>query len=164
MERQRSLRQIHAMKKLRNALLMIAILLLVPPVVFFSVAIFSGISLSQSLQFVLEQYLVRKQNLLLSGIISCVPLLFLGLVLWLISRYAKNDKLLNSLSFGGFCGIFIVSVWINIEFWPNYLPSRVYPGFPHGLEFVIGPLFFAPIAMGLGMVIAWVLTRKPEQR
>ncbi|NNE09207.1 MAG: hypothetical protein HKN20_11655, partial [Gemmatimonadetes bacterium] len=47
----------------------------------------------------------------------------------------------------------------NFDFWPAFLPSRVYPGFPHGLEFIIGPGVFAPIGMLLGVLTVWVSQR-----
>lgn len=143
-----------------TALSMLLTILLIPPVIFILVGIFSDMSVGSVLSALLEQYTQSKRNLLLIGLFACLPLLLISLVLWLHKRFGGAAALRPILTRSGFLGIFLITVWVNFEFWPDYLPERVYPGFPHGLEFVIGPLFFAPIAMAACMLVAWLVARK----
>ena len=53
----------------------------------------------------------------------------------------------------------LLLVWANAEAWPLYLPGRAFPGFPHGLELIIVPLFFVPVAMVFGTVAGGVVGR-----
>jgi hypothetical protein len=55
--------------------------------------------------------------------------------------------------------IFLVTAFVNYEFWSQYLQSRAFLGFPHGMELVIGPLFFAPIGVVIALVVAWSVLR-----
>lgn len=143
-----------------TTLIMLLTIVLIPPLVFILVGLFSDMSFSSVLGALLEQYTQRKRNLLLIGLFACLPLLLIGLVLWLHKRFGGSASLRPVLAWSGFTGISLITLWINFEYWPAYLPGRVYPGFPHGLEFVIGPLFFAPIAMAVCMLVAWLAARK----
>jgi hypothetical protein len=60
---------------------------------------------------------------------------------------------------GGAVPIMLVTAFVNYEFWPRYVPSRAFLGFPHGLEFVIGPLFFAPVGVLIWLIVVWILLR-----
>jgi hypothetical protein len=55
--------------------------------------------------------------------------------------------------------IVLVTVFVHLEYWPSWLPARQFLGFPHGLEFVIGPFVFAPVGVLLGYVTAWLIAR-----
>jgi hypothetical protein len=143
-----------------TVLIMLLAILLVPPLVFLLVGISSDMPASSVLSALIEQYTQKKRNLLAIGSFACLPLLLIPLVLWLYKRFGGAAELRPVLSWSGFLGILLVTLWVNFEFWPDYLPSRVYPGFPHGLEFVIGPLFFAPAAMVMCMLVAWLVYRK----
>lgn len=89
-----------------TTLIMLLTIVLIPPLVFILVGLFSDMSFSSVLAALLEQYTQRKRNLLLIGLFACLPLLLIG------------------------------------------------------LEFVIGPLFFAPVAMFVCMLVAWLAARK----
>ncbi len=134
-------------------------LLLAPPMVFVVVGLTKGMGLAGTAEAVVAQYGVRRMNLLSSAIPSFLPLVLLALLVWIIGRFTSIQASRRSLAMGGGAAILIVMVWINFEFWPVFLPERVTPGFPHGLEFVIGPLYFAPVAMLVGMGLAAVLDR-----
>jgi len=57
----------------------------------------------------------------------------------------------------GSLAIIALLLWANASFWPLFLPGRSYPGWPHGLEMVIVPLFFAPVGMLVAVAIAVLL-------
>lgn len=134
-------------------------LLLLPPVVFLVVGLVEGMGLPGTMTAIMEQYTVRRLNLLVVAVLSLLPLMFLALVVYLLGRIASIRASRRSLALGGLSGLLAVMVWVNLEFWPIFLPDRVAPGFPHGLEFVIGPLFFAPVAMFIGLGIAAFVDR-----
>jgi hypothetical protein len=147
-------------KKISTALLMMVLLILIPPFVFMVSALFSGMSVGETWAALVDQAFSRKQNLLMVGVFSWLPLALLAVVLWCHRRFGGSEDLRPVLLWTGFLPIFLVMVWVNFEYWPDFLPGRVYPGFPHGLEFVIGPLFFAPAGMAVCMFVAWLAARK----
>lgn len=150
--------------KFITPLMMIIGILAVPPVVFFLVALVSDMSLSESMAALVEQYKSRKQNLLLVGLVACLPLLLSGIVLWLHGRAGGLPAMRRILTWSGYAPIWLVAVWVNFEYWSDYLPARTFLGFPHGLEFVIGPLFFAPAGMVMCMLVAWLTARGAAQK
>lgn len=138
---------------------MMAGILLVPPLVFFVVALSSDMSWSESISALTEQYHSRKQNLLVVGLVACLPLLLLPLVLWLHGRAGGKRPMRRILAWSGYLPVWLVTAWVNFEYWTDFLPARTFLGFPHGLEFVIGPLFFAPVGMAACMLVAWLVAR-----
>ena len=54
----------------------------------------------------------------------------------------------------------LVSLYVNLEYWPTFLPDRQYAGFPHGLEFIIGPGVFAPIGLVIALLVTWLTVRQ----
>jgi len=131
-----------------------------PPVIFTWVALFAGLGIGESLSALVAQYSAPRQNLLVCGVVGLLPLGLLAAVLWLLNRLAPGNQHRPALALGGLAPILAVLAWVNMEFWPTFLPSRTYPGFPHGLEFVIGPIFFAPVGMAVGLLVLWLATRK----
>jgi hypothetical protein len=139
---------------------MMAGILLVPPLVFFVVALSSEMSLSESIGALVEQYHSRRQNLLVVGLVACLPLLLLPLILWLHGRAGGMQPMRRILAWSGYLPVWLVTAWVNFEYWSDFLPARTFLGFPHGLEFIIGPLFFAPVGMAACMLVAWLAARK----
>ena len=135
------------------------VLLLIPPFVFAGVGLAEGMGPRGTLRGVLAQYGTRRLNLFTVALPSLLPLLLLALVVFLLRRFTAMTASPRSLARGGALAIVAVMVWINLEFWPVFLPERRSPGFPHGLEFVIGPLYFAPVAMLVGVGISAFLDR-----
>ncbi len=135
-------------------------LLLIPPVIFSLVALTSGMAFSETVSAVVDQYQSDRVNLLVSGLLSFFPLLLLAVVLLIARRFAMQAENTVVYAIGGVLPIVLVTIFVNFEYWPVFLPDRVYPGFPHGLEFVIGPLAFAPAGVLLGLAIAWLSLRK----
>ncbi|NGX16376.1 hypothetical protein [Wenzhouxiangella sp. XN24] len=137
-----------------------ALAFLVPALVFVLCALFADMSVVESLAAVATQFRAERHPLLGAAILGTLPVVVLTLVGWLLAR--KLDKVrVRAIAQAGLVGIALVLVWVNVEFWPGYLPDRTFLGFPHGLEFVIGPVFFAPPAMLIAMLAAWFATRPP---
>lgn len=141
---------------LRFFLVAVVVLLLIPPVVFTIVALSKGMAVGAIPGLLIEQYASKRQNLFVCGAISIAPLLALLVVGWLYRRFRGTGGTQHLMMWGGLIPIVLVQIWVNFDFWPAFLPSRVYPGFPHGLEFIIGPGVFAPIGMLLGVLTVWV--------
>ncbi|NNE10219.1 MAG: hypothetical protein HKN20_16790, partial [Gemmatimonadetes bacterium] len=141
----------HRFPIFRFFLIAAIILLLIPPVVFAIVALSKGMAAGAIPGLIVEQYQARRQNLFVCGAISVAPLLALLVVGWIYARFRGAAQTRHLMMWGGLIPIVLVQIRVNFDFWPAFLPSRVYPGFPHGLEFIIGPGVFAPIGMLLGV-------------
>lgn len=130
------------------------VVLLIPPLVFLIVALHSGMSPGESANALAAQYSSSQLNLAVCSALALAPLLPLALFLWIRRRRWKTNSGSPDYALAGALPVLAVAAWANFEFWSAYLPERVYPGFPHGLELVIGPVFFAPVGMllGLGLV------------
>lgn len=127
----------------------------VPTVVFTICALASGLSVTETASALAEQLATRRQNLAICGGLGIFPSLLLLGGLWLHRRFGGEERARRAMAWGGLAAILGVLAWVNFQFWPLFLPERTYPGFPHGLEFVIGPLFFAPVAALFGVAIGW---------
>lgn len=138
----------------RFLLLALVLPLLVPLVVFGAVGLASGMGPAGTLQAFLEQASGRRQNPLTTAVLGLFPVLLLLAGLWVGRRLGRDGPRLRAAGWGALGAILLVLLWANAQFWPLFLPDRVYPGFPHGLELVIGPVFFAPAAMLLGALVA----------
>lgn len=136
----------------------IAAVLLVPPVVYFLTGLTNAMTFIETFTALIAQYSGRP-NLLVTGLIGLIPLGAIGLVLWIHRRTGGKALTRRYLFRASMLALIAVLVWSNHEFWRVFLPQRIYPGFPHGLELFIGPVFFAPVAILLAMLIAWVLQR-----
>ncbi|GJM44734.1 MAG: hypothetical protein DHS20C21_15760 [Gemmatimonadota bacterium] len=106
-----------------------------------------------------EQSVQRKQNPLLSGVLGFFPILLLLLALRIGRRFDRSGAWSQVAPWAGLLPILLVLLWANLEFWPKFLPSRVYPGFPHGLELLIGPVMYAPVGMIVGLIAARFVPR-----
>lgn len=133
--------------------------ILIPPVVFVVCGVWKGMPVAEISEAFIQQYTARRQNLLVCGLIGLFPIGLLHGCLWFHRWKKGNPYVQQAMASGGLSGILLVLIWVNFEFWPAFLPERVYPGFPHGLEFIIGPGLFSPIAMFFGMTIGWLFAR-----
>lgn len=140
----------------RYLLLVLLCVLLLPALVLGICLLAAGHSAMETLQALLAQLLAKRRNLLLVGLPAVVPFALLALVL-LIYRRWRGIAGSWQLAFAGSLVIIVLLLWANASFWPLYLPGRSYPGWPHGLEMVIVPLFFAPIGMLVAVAIAVLL-------
>jgi hypothetical protein len=139
-----------------------AVPLLIPPVVFAICALAEGLSAAETLTALGEQFLTKRQNLLMCGTIGLFPVLLLLGCLWIHRRVDGNTRTRREMGWSGLIAIALVLIWVNVEFWPLFFPGRTDPGFPHGLEFLVGPALFAPIAMLFGIGVVW-WARRPRR-
>ncbi|MEM1261260.1 MAG: hypothetical protein AAGH76_02560 [Pseudomonadota bacterium] len=128
------------------------LLIVLPPLVFGIVAIGEGMSLRATVAALVEQYQQQRLNLAVLTAIGFVPLVVLGV--WLLVRRMIWRTWHDA---GGYvvaasAATALVVVFMHSEYWPTYLPSRVPAGFPHGLEFTIGPFVFGPVTVLLACV------------
>ncbi|HKJ18293.1 MAG TPA: hypothetical protein VJ984_13145 [Xanthomonadales bacterium] len=136
----------------------LASVMLVPPVVFVLTGLGKSMSLVEVFNAMLAQYTGRP-NLLITGAIGLLPLGAMGLVLWVHRRQKGAARTRKYLFRASMFALILVLIWANQEFWRVFLPQRISPGFPHGLELFIGPVFFAPVAMFVAMLAAWAIQR-----
>ncbi len=136
------------------------LLLLIPPVVFFVHGVAGGMGAVGTLAALAEQYTMRRNNLAVVSLLGALPLTLLPLVLWLRKRLRSSRTDAAVYALGGALPILAVAVFVNHEYWSRFLPARQFLGFPHGLEFIIGPFVYAPIGILIGLSITWLLRRR----
>lgn len=134
--------------------------LLVPPLVFGGVALASGMGTGGAWATLVEQFAAGQRNLFVVSALGLFPVLLLLAVLRLGRRYDPDGAWRRAGGWSALVVILLVLAWANLEFWPLFLPERVYPGFPHGLELVIAPALFAPLAGALALVVAALVVRR----
>lgn len=132
--------------------------LLVPPFAFLLIALMEGMGVGGSLSAMIEQYQTDRLNLGVLGLTGVIPFALLVVVLAIVKRFAGPDHL-RGIATGAGTIIALLLVWSHWTFWPGFLPDRVYPGWPHGIEFVIVPLFFAPVGALFGGIAGFFVSR-----
>jgi hypothetical protein len=136
----------------------------IPAIVFLMCALTEGMSLTDSLTSLSEQFTARRQNLFMIGALGLFPVGILMAILWIHRKRGGDQVTRRWMAGGGLIPILLVIIWVNFDYWPAFLPSKTYPGFPHGLEFVIGPGLFAPILMLPGIALGWWAARNRHGR
>lgn len=138
-------------------------LFLVPIVTPWLVFVISGLTVGMSLpaavSAAVEQSGERRQNPLVVGVPGIVPALLVALLLLILRKWDRSGERRRVVGWVGVSLIGAVIAWSNFQFWPRFLPSRESLMWPHGLELVIGPLFFAPVVALVGCLLTWFLTR-----
>ena len=100
-----------------------------------------------------------RPNLLTSGLLAQIPMVvFLG-ALALLQKRDPDGRWLSIAAWAGLAPSLALLVWANVEVWPLFLPGRTFPGFPHGIELIIVPLFFVPVAMVAGLLVGALVGR-----
>ena len=149
---------------LRYSLQMVIILLTIPPLIYIYTLLVNGFGIADSFQALINQYGQTRRNPLLMAILGIFPFLLQAIVIAVIRLRVRRKHgdlfATENLAWGGSAMIAIVLIWAYVEFWPNFLPGKQYPGFPHGLEVVIASLFFAPVGAAIGMIITYLLMKK----
>jgi len=140
----------------RYLLLVLLCVLLLPALVLGICLLAAGHSVVETLQALSAQLQTERRNLLLVGLPAVVPFALLALVLVIYRRW-RGVGGSRQVAVAGSLAIIALLLWANASFWPLFLPGRSYPGWPHGLEMVIVPLFFAPVGMLVAVAIAVLL-------
>ncbi len=112
----------------------------------------SGVGVD-TLSAFLEQAGQRRLNPLIAGVLGLAPVILLLLILAVGARFTPRAGWGPAAAWGGLVPIAVLELWAHLEVWSTYFPSRSMPGFPHGLELVIVPIFFAPVGVVVGVLL-----------
>lgn len=124
----------------------------IPPVSYLAVALGAGLGPAEAVAAMTAQ-LSGRPNLIAPAVLALLPLLvYIGLIL-LLRRRDPHGRWLPRAAWMGLVPALLLLVWANATVWPLHLPGRPFPGFPHGLELVIVPLFFMPVALLGGLAV-----------
>ena len=148
---------------LRFFALSVVLALLVPPAVFSACALLAGMGVGGTAAAVTAQYGADRLNLLVLGVVGAIPFAFLALVLALYRRFGSTEPV-REMAVGGGLIVLVLLAWAHGTYWPSFLPERAAPMWPHGIEFVVVPLFFAPAGAVAGMVAGWLVHRAGARR
>ena len=150
-------------RSLRAGFIAVALVapIILPTFAYLVVAMLGGHGVREAVSALVAQIRDGRPNPLITGILGLLPVLLLLLGMWIGRRFDPGGRRIAASGWGGLGGILVVLAWANFTVWPLYLPGRPFPGFPHGLELVIGPIFFAPVAAVLGVGIGWIAGRRP---
>lgn len=135
--------------------------LLVPVIVYLVVAVTSGLSPVEALDALRVQFSGRP-NLMATALLGLAPIALFTGVLRLLRRRDPEGRWLGVAGWSGLAPALVILIWANSEVWPLYMPGRSFPGFPHGLELVIGAIFFVPIALVLGGLAGALMARRSD--
>jgi hypothetical protein len=141
--------------KIRPVFIFVALFapVFISPAAYLVAALVSGIGPLASVDALVEQSLRGRPNPLITGLLGIAPaLLLLGMV-FVLRKARPHATWVATAGWGGLGALLIVLAWANFEAWPLYLPGRASPGWPNGIELVIGPLIFGPIAVAAGMFL-----------
>ncbi len=132
--------------------------LLIPPAVYAFVALRSGLSVAEAGSALVAQ-IGGRPNLGATALLGLAPILLFTIVLRLLRRRDPEGRWLGAAGWWGLVPALLILAWANWEVWPLHMPGRAFPGWPHGLELVIGPIFFVPVALVLGAVAGSLVAR-----
>ena len=138
--------------------ILVCTLFLVPATAYLLTYTVSDAHTGDAFASLIAQYQQSKRNPILTALLALFPFLLLALGLFIAKKRGVNEPRRSAICLGGGLAIAGVMLWANLIYWPNFLPDVPYPGFPHGLELVIAPLFFAPVAMLIGILLGRLLS------
>jgi hypothetical protein len=151
----------HSMKIWKLLVYGILLALLAPPATFAVCGLLANMGVADIGAAMFEQYASDARPALWGpSLLALAPVLLLALALWLIAKFRKQPDLNRPLGAAGLLAMTLVLIWANASYWTIFLPERTSPGWPHGMELLVGPLFFAPPAVLLAMLLAWLLVRR----
>lgn len=132
---------------------------LIPPVTYLGVALANGLGPGEAVAAMTAQ-IGGRPNLIAPAVLALLPLgVYIGL-LYLLRRRDPENRWIGQAAWYGLVPGLLLLVWANVTVWPLYLPGRAFPGFPHGMELVIVPLFFMPVALVVGLVVGSIAARR----
>lgn len=132
----------------------------IPPVVFYGAGLSASMSMGDVTAALMARYTERRNNMAMVGLLNLVPLVAHGLLLAL-HRWRNFPAEHRRIYAGaGAVPVVLVALFVNASFWPLFLPAQQTPGFPHGLEFVVGPLLFAPIGIAVAWFAVYIVLRR----
>ena len=141
-------------------LIMADLVFFAAPIVFILAAFANGMGIGSTIEALTAQYSADRTNLLVISLLALAPMVLLTLILWIGRRFGKFAESGGTVALGGSLAILIVTVFVNLEYWPKFLPARTFLSWPHGIEFLLGPVIAAPVAMLIGMIIGKLAARR----
>jgi hypothetical protein len=136
---------------------------LIPPFAYLVAAFGAGMGAGDAFAAMVSQ-IGGRPALFTPVILGLAPLLLHAGVLAVLKRRDPQGRWLPLASWFGLAPSLALLLWANLEVWPLHLPGRTFPGFPHGLELVIVPLFFVPVALVGGTVLGALVARAGHRR
>lgn len=133
-----------------------------PPIVFIASGLLAGMGVGELGSALVEQYSTDRLNLFVLGFVGLIPFLFLSVSLFVLRRLGQVEPL-RFMAWGGGVMVALLLLWAHASYWPDFLPDRVAPGWPHGIAFVVVPLIYAPIGALVGMVVGVVVHKTGDQ-
>lgn len=132
--------------------------LAIPFAAYTLVALGSGLGIGEATRAMWAQ-LSGRPSLLTSGLLALIPMVvFLG-AMALLQKRDPEGRWLGIAGWIALTPSLALLVWANLEVWPFFLPGRTFPGFPHGIELVIVPLFFVPATLVVGTIVGALVGR-----
>ncbi|MEM0911612.1 MAG: hypothetical protein AAGJ37_11585 [Pseudomonadota bacterium] len=136
-----------------------ATVLLTSPLAYLISYILSEQHNGHAISSLIAQYQQMKRNPFFTSLLSVFPFILLAVLVVIAQKRKTSAEKCYVVMVCGALAIFVIMFWINLVYWPNFLPDVPYPGFPHGLELVIAPLFFAPVGMLIGVLCGWFIVK-----
>lgn len=133
--------------------------LLAPSLVLIVSALASGLPVGEVFSAWIRHVLGGRPSVLATTVLNLAPVGMLAIVLFAHARGNGSEITRGRMAWAGCIAILIITVWVNLQFWPRFFPAQQPLGFPHGIELVIGPLFFAPFAALSATAGTWILDR-----
>lgn len=132
---------------------------LIPPITYLAVALGAGLGPAEAVRAMVAQ-IGGRPNLIAPAVLALLPLLvYIGLLV-LLRRRDPGGRWLPRAAWMGLVPALLLLLWANATVWPLYLPGRAFPGWPHGIELVIVPLFFVPVALLVGLAVGAIVGRR----
>ena len=136
------------------------LLVLVTPALSMAVSgLVEGMGLVSVVRVVGEQFFIGRGNLGMISVLGLVPFLLLAALIWILDRLFYIECSKKTMFLTALFVMVVIIFWSSMDYWRTYLPDRKFMSWPHGLELVIGPLFFAPVGMVLGVLAGWFIAR-----
>lgn len=122
---------------LRTLLALAGNILLIPTLAFVVIGLQKGMGFSGTGAALIEQYDADRANLLMASVLGLAPILLLCLLLALRRLLLKTWAGARIYVIGAAVPVVLVTVFVQMSYWPKYLPARQFMGFPHSLENVM---------------------------
>jgi hypothetical protein len=131
---------------------------LIPPAAYVAAALGAGMGAGDAVSAMITQ-IGGRPALLTPAVLTLAPILVYLLALRFLRRRDPAGGWLPFASWAGLIPSLMLIVWANLQVWPSHLPGMTPPGWPHGLELVIVPIFWLPFSLVLGTIVGGLIAR-----
>ena len=144
---------------MRTLWIALVLALVLPAASFWGVGVAEGLSTGEASEALVAQLGGTRLNPAILGAVNLLPLLLLALVLYIARRRGLRGPRHSLLLGLGVAPVLVIELWAQLSYWPLYLPEQEAPGFPHGLELMLGPVVYAPVVMLIAVGVGAALSR-----